>query len=94
MKKMLEELCIEVTGQCLMNCLHCSSSCSADNQDFLSFEKVQSILKDANNIGAKVIDAYQLKRFKELVVFVSRNVPFYKKYSGIVNPTISLFLIV
>lgn len=56
MSPRLEELCIEITGQCLMDCVHCSSSCTPDNVTILSRDKVKELLKDAKFLGAKVIE--------------------------------------
>lgn len=52
----LEELCIEITGKCGMNCAHCSSSCTVDNQNFVSFEKIKEIFNDAKLLGAQIIE--------------------------------------
>lgn len=56
MSPRLEELCIEITGQCLMDCVHCSSSCTPENDIMLSRDKVRELLKDAKLLGAKVIE--------------------------------------
>jgi radical SAM protein with 4Fe4S-binding SPASM domain len=52
----LEELCIEITGKCFMNCLHCSSSCTSFNQQELSFNKIKDILREAKKLGTKIIE--------------------------------------
>jgi len=52
----LEELCIEITGKCFMNCLHCSSSCHSGNNYFLSFKKIKEILNSAKSLGTKILE--------------------------------------
>ncbi len=52
---MLKELCIEVTGKCLMNCVHCSSSCTQFNNQELSIDKIREVLKEAKSLGTQVI---------------------------------------
>ncbi len=51
----LEELCIEITGSCLMNCVHCSSSCDSSTTYCLPLVKVEQILSDARSLGTKVL---------------------------------------
>ncbi len=52
----LDELCIEITGKCAMNCQHCSSSCTENNDATLSYECVLQILEDARLLGTKTIE--------------------------------------
>jgi radical SAM protein with 4Fe4S-binding SPASM domain len=52
----LEELCLEITGKCLMNCLHCSSSCASSNQSAISFAKIKEVLHEAKVLGTKIIE--------------------------------------
>ncbi len=52
----LEELCIEITGKCLMRCRHCSSSCTASNLSSLSYDCILRIFDDARLLGTKTIE--------------------------------------
>jgi len=52
----LDELCIEITGKCLMQCRHCSSSCTEDNSSLLSYNRILTILDDARLLGTKTIE--------------------------------------
>lgn len=52
----LDELCVEVIGKCLMNCRHCSSSCSKTNESILSYESILTILDDARRLGTKTLE--------------------------------------
>ena len=52
----LDELCIEITGKCLMKCRHCSSACTEANATFLSLESILAILNDARLLGTKTIE--------------------------------------
>ena len=52
----LEELCIEVTGQCMMNCIHCSSSSSIDNPSAIKPQKFTELLQEARKLGTKIIE--------------------------------------
>jgi radical SAM protein with 4Fe4S-binding SPASM domain len=51
----LDELCVEITGQCLMNCMHCSSSCDL-NKETLSFRKIKDIFEEAKCLGVRIIE--------------------------------------
>jgi radical SAM protein with 4Fe4S-binding SPASM domain len=52
----LDELCIEITGKCLMQCRHCSSSCTQANSALLSYDRILTILDDARLLGTKTIE--------------------------------------
>jgi radical SAM protein with 4Fe4S-binding SPASM domain len=52
----LEELCIEVTGQCMMNCVQCSSSSSINNPLSISLPKYRELLQEAKQLGTKIIE--------------------------------------
>lgn len=52
----LDELCIEITGKCLMQCRHCSSSCTETSKSVLSYDCVLQILDDARLLGTKTIE--------------------------------------
>ena len=52
----LNELCIEITGRCLMNCMHCSSLSSSFNQQEISLNKFKSLLKDAKLLGTQIVE--------------------------------------
>lgn len=52
----LEELCIEVTGQCMMNCIQCSSASSINNQLSLTLPKYRELLQEAKQLGTKILE--------------------------------------
>ncbi|MFA6053743.1 MAG: radical SAM protein [Thermodesulfovibrionales bacterium] len=52
----LEELCIEITGKCLMHCRHCSSSCTESNLSSLSYDCILRIFDEARLLGTKTIE--------------------------------------
>jgi radical SAM protein with 4Fe4S-binding SPASM domain len=52
----LEELCIEVTGQCMMNCVQCSSASSINNPLSLILPKYRELLHEAKQLGTKIIE--------------------------------------
>ena len=52
----LEELCIEITGKCLMQCRHCSSSCTEVSASVLSYDRILTILDEARLLGTKTIE--------------------------------------
>lgn len=54
-KNCLEELKIEVTYKCPLNCVHCSSNAGEGNQLTISKEKCVSIIKEAAEVGVKKI---------------------------------------
>lgn len=52
----LDELCIEITGKCLMQCRHCSSSCTENSSSLLSYGRILAILDEARVLGTKTIE--------------------------------------
>lgn len=52
----LDELCIEITGKCLMNCIHCSSPCNLSTPHEMSINKIRGILKEAKTLGTKIVE--------------------------------------
>lgn len=52
----LEELCIEITGQCMMNCVHCSSSSTINNPSKISLPKFRELLQEAKQLGTHVLE--------------------------------------
>ncbi len=51
----LNEIKIEVTYNCPLACIHCSSDAYAGNEKCMTIEKCKEIIKDAKKIGAKEI---------------------------------------
>lgn len=51
----LEELKIEVTYKCPLECIHCSSCANNENSLFISKEKCFEIIKQASSMGVKKI---------------------------------------
>lgn len=52
----LEELCVEIIGQCMMNCAHCSSSSTINNPSLISLSKFKEILQDAKQLGTSILE--------------------------------------
>lgn len=52
----LEELCIEITGQCMMNCIQCSSSSSINNPLSIGLPKYRILLQEAKQLGTRIIE--------------------------------------
>jgi len=52
----LEELCIEITGQCMMNCVHCSSSSTINNPSIISLPKFRELLQEAKQLGTRILE--------------------------------------
>ncbi len=52
----IEELCVEVIGKCLMNCMHCSSSCSAENKDILSLDEITALIEESKELGVRIFE--------------------------------------
>jgi MoaA/NifB/PqqE/SkfB family radical SAM enzyme len=52
---MLRELTIEITQQCPMHCIICSSDSGEKNHNELSFAKLKTIVDDAKSMGLKTI---------------------------------------
>jgi len=53
---LLDELKIEVTRECLFNCIHCSSHGSPGGSDELEFTRVQELIDESKELGiSKVV---------------------------------------
>ena len=52
----LREISIEITGQCLQNCVHCSSGASVDSQEVLSRDEILGIASEFKQLGGKKIE--------------------------------------
>lgn len=51
----IEEITIEITSNCSLKCLHCSSNSSPAKKNFLEKEKIFDIISEAYNLKAKNI---------------------------------------
>jgi len=55
----LSELCVEITGHCLMNCIHCSTfheeGCNTTTK-FTPTNKLKEIIKEFKQLGGKIIE--------------------------------------
>ena len=51
----LDEIKIEITNQCLLSCVHCSTNSRTKNASFLSLSNIESIIRQAQALGAKNI---------------------------------------
>lgn len=51
----LNEIKIELSHQCNLRCIHCSSGATADQYKCLSFEQVESIIRQASQLSVKSI---------------------------------------
>jgi radical SAM protein with 4Fe4S-binding SPASM domain len=52
----LSEISVEITWQCLQNCVHCSSGASLNARDFLSAEEIIQVANDFKALGGKKIE--------------------------------------
>jgi radical SAM protein with 4Fe4S-binding SPASM domain len=52
----LSELTVEITWQCLQNCIHCSSGASINAQESLSKDEVINVANDFKELGGKKIE--------------------------------------
>jgi radical SAM protein with 4Fe4S-binding SPASM domain len=54
----LNELCLEITNRCIMNCLHCSTASPGCKEqiDELSLKEIESIISDFHAIGGKILE--------------------------------------
>lgn len=51
----LEELCLEITNECLLNCMHCSSSSHVEDER-LDKETVLKVIDDFEDLGGKELE--------------------------------------
>ena len=52
----LEEVCLEITDVCTMECLHCSGSCKLTSENMLSLHEVKRIISDFACMGGKILE--------------------------------------
>lgn len=52
----LSEISVEITWQCLQNCVHCSSGASINARDFLSKDEIIQVASDFKALGGKKIE--------------------------------------
>lgn len=52
----LEELCLEITNKCLLECIHCSSMSSFSSKEELKFELIKKIIDDFRELGGVKIE--------------------------------------
>lgn len=54
----LNELCLEVTSRCIMNCVHCSTAASQsnDSNEQLSLKVINSIISDFCMLGGSILE--------------------------------------
>jgi radical SAM protein with 4Fe4S-binding SPASM domain len=54
----LHELCLEITNQCIMNCVHCSTASNFDDNIFhgLSLKEIKSIIIDFKFLGGLILE--------------------------------------
>lgn len=51
----IEEIKIELSYKCIMNCVHCSSDGAKDKEQSISYEKACEIIDSASSLGVKTI---------------------------------------
>jgi len=54
--KPLEDLTIEVTNTCFLECMHCSSESSLSAEQKLSLETIKAVINDFKELGGKTIE--------------------------------------
>lgn len=52
----LNEVCLEITGACPMNCLHCSGDCDLGSHSILSLEQINGVIDELCEIGGKILE--------------------------------------
>ena len=54
----LSELCIEITDQCIMNCIHCSTAANLPGKPCheLSLKEIKSIIIDFKGLGGSILE--------------------------------------
>lgn len=54
----LNELCLEITNRCIMNCLHCSTASPGceERVDELSLREMKMIISDFHALGGKILE--------------------------------------
>ena len=52
----LNELCLEITNRCLMNCMHCSGNSSIDPEACLDSRIVTEVVDDFMQLGGKLLE--------------------------------------
>lgn len=87
---MLKELSIEIIRRCPNNCVHCSSLSDERCSEIMEYERFVSVVKDAVNLGAKVIclsggEPFLHSRIVDMIEFVhSLGLDSYVYTSGII----------
>jgi radical SAM protein with 4Fe4S-binding SPASM domain len=52
----LAEVCLEITGICPMNCLHCSGECGANSQKSLNLRQIKGVIDDLHAMGGRLLE--------------------------------------
>jgi len=52
----LKELCLEITGVCPLNCMHCSGSCGLDTPNTMSLPQILKIVEDFSKMGGELLE--------------------------------------
>ena len=51
----LDEIKLEITNQCFLSCIHCSTNSCTNNASFLSLSNIENIIRQAQALGANNI---------------------------------------
>ena len=52
----LQEVCLEITDVCPMECMHCSGSCKLTSENILSLLEVKAIINDFAGMGGRILE--------------------------------------
>lgn len=71
----IEEIKIELSYMCTMNCVHCSSDGTKDKENFISYKKASEIIESAYRCGVKTIslsggEPFQWPHLEKLITLI------------------------
>ena len=52
----LEEVCLEITQKCLLNCVHCSGECTLNSRTELSLHLIKRIIDELSILGCRILE--------------------------------------
>jgi len=52
----LEEVCLEITDNCPLSCLHCSGECDLASKTILNLSQIKRIISDFSILGGRILE--------------------------------------
>ncbi|MCS7115224.1 MAG: radical SAM protein [Nitrososphaerota archaeon] len=52
----LNEVCLEITAKCPLNCLHCSGDCTINSKDELSLDEIKRVIDELSILGCETLE--------------------------------------